>query len=255
MGGFDRAAFLRPIAHRGLHDCGKGRIENTAPAFRAAIERGFGIECDIRPAAGNLPIVFHDASTERLLAEARPVAELTATDLSRLRFPDGVSSILCFADFIELVAGRVPLLVEVKSDWTEPNAAFLDEVVRLSRAYSGPLALMSFDPAIMASIRAREPSIPRGIIAAGTSPDDPLASKLGAKRAWQLSQLLESGPAAPDFYAYRVHDLPTPVTRYAREVHGRPFFAWTVRTAEDYETARLWADAPIFEGLMPTAAA
>ena len=56
----DRAAFLRPIAHRGLHDHLQGRIENTAPAFEAALERGYGIECDVRPAAGGLPVVFHD---------------------------------------------------------------------------------------------------------------------------------------------------------------------------------------------------
>lgn len=252
MGGFDRAAFLRPVAHRGLHE-GQGRIENTAPAFSAAIERGFAIECDIRPAARGLPVVFHDASTERLLGEARHVSELTTADLTRLRFADGASSLLRFGELLELVADRVPLLVEIKSDWLELDATFLDQVVRLSLTYTGPLALMSFDPAIMSFVRASTPSIPRGLVAANTGPDDPITLELGGKRASDLSQLLESGPVAPDFYAYRVQDLPTPVTRYAREVHGRPIFAWTVRTAADYEVARRWADAPIFEGLLPSA--
>lgn len=252
MGDFDRAAFLRPIAHRGLHD-GQGRIENTAPAFSAAIERGFGIECDIRPAANGLPVVFHDASTERLLGEERSVAELTSADLNRLRYRDGVSSLLRFDELLELVAGRVPLLVEIKSEWGEPDATFLDEVVRLSLAYTGPVALMSFDPAIMRRVRACAPSIPRGLVAANTAPDDQIALELGGKRASDLSQLLESGPIATDFYAYRVHDLTTPAIRYSREVEGRPIFAWTVRTAADYEIARHWADAPIFEDLLPTA--
>lgn len=251
MADFDPATFLRPIAHRGLHDHQQGRIENTAPAFLAAIERGFGIECDIRPAAGGLPVVFHDAGTERLLGEHRPVSDLTVTDLHRLRYCDGTSSILRYGEFLKIVAGRVPLLVEIKSDWNEPDAAFLDEVVRLSLDYTGPLALISFDPAVMSGVRTRAPGIARGIVAAGTNPDDPLTLKLGVQRALALSQLLESGPVAPDFYAYRVSDLPTPITRYAREVHGLPLFAWTVRTAEAYETARRWADAPIFEGLLP----
>ena len=250
MSGLDRSTFLRPIAHRGLHDKGAGRIENTAPAFQAGIAGGFGIECDIRPAAGGLPVVFHDESTERLIGESRCVAELTAADLLRLRHGDG-SPILRLSELIDLVAGRVPLLVEIKSDFGAPDESFLKEVTRLSLAYAGPLVLMSFDPDLMAKMRALAPSVPRGIVAAGTGPDDPLARRIGPERARELSQLLGSGAAGPDFYAYRVSDLPTPVTRYAREVQGVPLFAWTVRTHEDYEIASRWADAPIFEGLLP----
>ena len=50
----DRAVFIRPIAHRGLHSARKGIIENTGPAFEAAIAKGYGIECDVRPAARRL---------------------------------------------------------------------------------------------------------------------------------------------------------------------------------------------------------
>ena len=63
----DRSAFLKPIAHRGLHDAAKGIIENTVPAFEAAIARGYGIECDVRPAACATPMVFHDLTLERLI--------------------------------------------------------------------------------------------------------------------------------------------------------------------------------------------
>lgn len=45
-----------------------------------------------------------------------------------------------------------------------------------------------------------------------------------------------------------VKALPTPVTRYIREVAGIPLFTWTVRTAEDRKIARESADAAIFEG-------
>jgi glycerophosphoryl diester phosphodiesterase len=252
MAGLDRESFLRPIAHRGLHDgAGGARIENSAPAFAAAIERGYGIECDIRPASGGLPVVFHDADTERLLSENRRVAELSNADLARLRYRESTASILRFAEFLEIVAGRVPLLVEIKSDWLGIDAKFLDEIARLSLAYSGPLALMSFDPEIMRRVRALAPSIPRGLVAMGVRPSDPLTRQLGPKRAFGLSQLLESGPVAPDFYAYCVRDLPAPVVQCAREVHGLPIFAWTVRTSIDYEAAQKWADAPIFEGLEP----
>jgi len=248
MAYFDPAEFLRPIAHRGLHDHRQGRIENTAPAFLAAIEHGFGIECDIRPAAGGLPVVFHDDSTERLLDEHLPVTALTQADLCRLRYRDQSSSILRYGEILELVAGRTPLLVEIKSDWEEPDLTFLDEVVRLSCGYSGPLALMSFDPAVMSRVRARAPDLARGLVVTGMRPGDPLTRKLGLRRIFKLSQLLEAEPVAPDFYACNVSDLMCHAISYARKVRGLPVFAWTVRTAEEYEAARRWADAPIFEG-------
>ena len=62
----DRAAFLRPIAHRGWHNNEAGRTENSRPAFAAAIGQGYGIECDLRPAKDGLPVVFHDETLDRI---------------------------------------------------------------------------------------------------------------------------------------------------------------------------------------------
>jgi len=67
QGLLDRGVFLRPIAHRGLHDRRKGRIENSAPAFLAAITKGYGIECDLQAAKDGVPMVFHDERLDRLV--------------------------------------------------------------------------------------------------------------------------------------------------------------------------------------------
>ena len=72
----DRPTFLRPIAHRGLHDAAKGIVENTMPAFEAAIAKGYGIECDLQPAAGGTPLVFHDLELGRLTQGTGAVTEL-----------------------------------------------------------------------------------------------------------------------------------------------------------------------------------
>lgn len=246
--------FLRPVAHRGLHDAARGRIENTEPAFAAAIARGYGIECDLRPAAGGLPIVFHDETLERLVDGEGAVAGLDAAGLARLRYRGQDTAILTFAGLLDLVAGRVPLLVEVKSEWEPPDSAFLAEIARLAKAYEGPLALMSFDPAVMAVMKDLAPSIPRGIVSGGYRYEDGSfwwPSKIDAGRARRLANLEESGPVEPDFYAYHVKSLPQPVTELQRKVFGLPLFTWTVRTAEDRATAARWADAPIFEGFEP----
>jgi len=111
--GLDRAAFLRPIAHRGLHDRRKRRIENTAPAFLAAIDKGYGIECDLQAAKDGTPMVFHDSRLDRLLGVGGRIAAHLPASLARLRYRRDDTHILRFAELLDLVGGRVPLLVEV----------------------------------------------------------------------------------------------------------------------------------------------
>ena len=168
----DRATFLRPIAHRGLHDASQSVIENTIPAFAAAIQRGYGIECDVRPLADGTPVLFHDATWERLVEAPGPVAALDPADLAKLRYRGTDQRIATFADLLYLVGGvlpgrntydphravdpletAAPLLVEIKSDWAAPHPAFLAKIAELASAYRGPLALMSFDPAVMAALQ------------------------------------------------------------------------------------------------------
>lgn len=247
----DRAAFLRPTAHRGLHNAKRGILENTGPAFEAAIKKGYGIECDVRPAAEGLPVVFHDAALMRLVKGRGAVAKVTERQLKLLRHRVGGAPILTFAELLDLVSGRAPLLVEIKSEWHPPQGSFLSKVAAAAAAYKGPIALMSFDPAIMREIRSLAPGVPRGVISGSFKGAGWWARQISPKRAASLRNLLESGPVAPDFYAYDVNALPTPVTEYAREVQGIPLFTWTVRTAKQRKAAANWADAMIFEGFEP----
>lgn len=247
----DCSHLLRPIAHRGLHADKRGIIENTAPAFEAAIAKSYGIECDLQPAAGGVPIVFHDEALNRLVAGKGPVSALTAADLKRLRYKACDTPILTFAELLDLVAGRVPLLVEVKSRFGEPDMTFLKKIAKLANLYRGPVGLMSFDPAIMAALRALSPGVPRGIVSGSYQGTGWWNRNVTKVRATRLRNLLESGPVAPSFYAYQVGALPTPVTEYVRGVQGLPIFTWTVRTAKDRATAAKHADAMIFEGFEP----
>ncbi|MGD9784845.1 MAG: glycerophosphodiester phosphodiesterase family protein [Hyphomicrobiaceae bacterium] len=257
----ERAAFARPIAHRGLHGApGGGAIENTMPAFDAAIAKGYGIECDVRPARDGLPVVFHDEALDRLTTGGGPVAHHDGAGLGNVAFRDAPASrIPLLSDLLDRVSGRVPLLVEIKSEWESPDARFLAAVCERCVDYDGPLALMSFDPDVMAAVRGIAPGLNRGIVSGNymlpASSDDPddhwWPDRIDKARAERLTHLLDSGPAAPHFYAYDVRALPTPVTRYVRAVQGLPLFTWTVRSPRDRDVAASAADAMIFEGFTP----
>ena len=246
---------MRPIAHRGLHSETEGRIENTVPAFEAAIAAGYGIECDLQPLADGTPVVFHDETLDRLIAGTGRIDQLTRSQCKRLRFKaehgGHKTGIMTFAEFLELAGGRVPLLVEIKSEWRPLPVAFLRVIADLARAYKGPIALMSFDPAVMVAVRDLAPGIPRGIVAGAYKGDGWWLDQLGPERAYALTHLLECGPVVPHFISYHVKALPSPVTRFLREGLQMPLFCWTVRSPEDRATAAKYADAPTFEGYEP----
>jgi glycerophosphoryl diester phosphodiesterase len=244
-------AFFRPIAHRGLHDAKRGVIENTAPAFEAAIAGSYGIECDVRPIKEGVPIVFHDDILDRLVAASGPVADLHAKDLQALRHRPSQVPILTLAALLGLVDGRVPLLIEIKSEWDPPDPQFIGNIAELIARYRGPVALMSFDPDVMTAVKSAAPEVMRGIVSGSYAGDGWWPRQIPQTRAEALRDLLESGPAEPDFYAYQVDALPTPVTEYVRRVARLPVFTWTVRTPEQRHIAETWADAMIFEGFTP----
>ena len=251
----DLSVFLRPIAHRGLHDRKRGIVENTAAAFRAAIAKGYGIECDLRPARSGLPVVFHDLKLGRLIDAPGEITGIGPDDLKRLRYRQTDDRILTFAEFLELAGGRVPLVVEVKSEWDPPDHAFLAPIAALAKSYKGPIALKSFDPAVMVVLRHLAPAIPRGIVSGGYPPAavDPgwWQDRLGPRERFILRHLLRAVPVRPSFISYHVKALPSPATTFFRRVLGLPVMTWTVRTAEDRAIADKHADAIVFEGFEP----
>ncbi len=245
----DRRTFLRPIAHRGLHDAAKGLIENTAPAFVAAIEKGYGIECDLQSAADGTPVVFHDETLDRLVDGTGPLAAHPPASLAALRYKGQDTAILSFADFLALVDGRAPLLVEVKRNDAPAPPGFLENIARAASAYSGPIALMSFDPAMVAALGTLAPAVPRGLIVGSDQLPTAVWTGHGQdKGVAAMAELLGAAPTGLAFLAVNVRMLPLAFAWRTRNGLDLPLFVWTVRTPKDRAAAARFADAPIFEG-------
>lgn len=239
----------RPFAHRGLHDAAKGIVENSASAVRAAMGKGFGVEVDLQCAADRLPVVFHDATLDRLTAETGPVAKRSAEALASIPLRNGNDRILTLPALLALVDGRVPLLLEVKSTWTR-EGTFEAQIAAMLAAYRGPVAVMSFDPYVLATFRHAAPSLPRGLVAERFDRGDDW-SWLSAGERFAMRHLLSAAIAKPHFIAYDIRALPALAPLVARNLFRFPLITWTVRTAEERERALRYADAMIFEGIKP----
>jgi glycerophosphoryl diester phosphodiesterase len=240
----------RPIAHRGLHDRAGGVPENTVAAARAAIARGFAIECDVQASADGEAMVFHDHALGRLTEAAQAVSALSAAELGRLAVAGSRERIPTLPAFLAAIAGRVPLVVEIKSCF-DGDRALAERVAAVVSDYAGPLAVKSFDPGVVAHLRGRVPEgVPRGIVAESTQ-DDPAYDALPPSERRALAELLHFAESRPDFLSWRVDDLPNAATHLARLLGGLPVMAWTVRTADQRARAAAHADQMVFEGFVP----
>ncbi|HYF56961.1 MAG TPA: glycerophosphodiester phosphodiesterase family protein [Salinarimonas sp.] len=240
----------RPIAHRGLHDRAAGVIENTLSAARAAIARDFAIECDVQASADGEAMLFHDDVLERLTAERGAVRDRPAAELAGLAIKGSAGDrIPTLSDFLAETGGRVPLVIEVKSRF-DGDMTLTRRTVELARAYTGPVALKSFDPAVVAEVRRLSPDMPRGIVAEAHY-EHPSWKRLSPGQKHALGNLLHFGETDPHFVSWRVADLPHAAPYLARLLGRRPVMTWTVRTLEDRRRAAEHADQIVFEGFVP----
>lgn len=239
----------RPVAHRGLHDFDRGVIENTLSSFAAAIAGNYAIECDLRLAADGEAMVFHDRTLERLVEAKGAVADKTATELGGLVFRHTRDRMLTLAQLCELVSGRVPLILEMKSEF-DGDRRLPARVADILRSYAGPVAAMSFDPDQIAALATLAPGLPRGIVAERHY-NHPEWTRLRPGDRRKLAHLLHSARTRPHFVAYAVNDLPAFAPLLARWLFGLPLLTWTVRTDVQRACATRWADQMIFEGFRP----
>jgi glycerophosphoryl diester phosphodiesterase len=223
-------------AHRGLH--GPGVPENSLAAAEGAIAAGLGIECDIQMSADDVPMVFHDWELERLAGAAGMVASRTADELEALTLLGTDQRPVRLAHFLEVVAGRVPLLIEIKSMPGYNVARSCEAVAGVLAGYAGKAAVMSFDPRVGGWFFKHEPACVRGLV--GTDTLDH-----GFLSAWRAPGALEQ--AQPDFLALDIRDLPNAVSDLWHAAR-RPLLSWTIRSPHLRKRALAHVDALIAEG-------
>lgn len=227
------ALIARPFAHRGLH--GGGRIENSRAAFEAAIAAGHGIELDVQVSRDGQALVIHDYELDRLTEGVGPVCGMVAAELEKIRLRGGAETIPTLRQVLKLIAGRAPLLIEVKSPGRRVDA-LSGAVLGALSGYIGPVAVMSFNPEIGRWFARNAPEVLRGLV----------VTEAGRRWRGRLTRHLALWRSKADFLAYDVRDLPSRFAS-AQRARGLPVLTWTCRSDADRARAALHADQIIYE--------
>jgi glycerophosphoryl diester phosphodiesterase len=241
----------RPIAHRGLHNADHGLIENTLGAFEAAIAHGFSIELDVQQTADGDVVVFHDHTLDRLTAQTGSVRQRTREDLETIVVTGSGGTIPSLAKVLASVDGRAPLVVELKSRF-DGNTVLADAVAGAVTAYGGPLAIMSFDPALIARIAKHKTRRPLGIVSAHMSYK--YWGDISAWHKFRLGALLHGPGLWCDFISYHQGALPALSPMLAKWLGGKALACWTVKDVANAKRVLRYADAITFEGFDPNEA-
>jgi glycerophosphoryl diester phosphodiesterase len=242
-------AFLTaPIAHRGYHDRAARRPENSLSAFRAAIAAGYGIELDVQLSADGQAMVFHDESLDRMTSATGAVHDRDAATLAAIPLRDGDDAIPRLAQTLAVVGGRVPLLIELKDrneTLVSTDGRLEAAVARALAGYGGPVAVMSFNPAMVAEMRRVAPDVPRGLT---TDAFDPAVwAPLPEATCARLRGIPDYDSTGSVFVSHGVADLASARVAALR-TQGAAVLCWTIRSPAAEAQARRRAQNVTFEG-------
>ena len=229
----------RPSAHRGYHDMNNRIWENTLSAFARAVEHGYAIECDVHLSSDGVPVVFHDDTLTRLTGTDGYIWQRTAAEMAALRIGGTADRAPRLAEMLELVAGRVPLVIELKGIPGHDDG-LVQAVARELEGYRGKAAIMSFDHWLIRDFRRDAPGIPAGLTAWG-------------EKEHEIEAHFSMLAHGIDFVSYGIAHLPNRFISFVRERLNMPVITWTVRDEPAVQATFAHADQMTFEGFQPAA--
>ena len=233
------ASVLTDYAHRGLH--GKDAPENSIRAFELAIKKGVGIELDVHLSKDETVMVFHDYSLLRMTGVDRRLKELTYAELKKLNLAKTEQKIPTFKEVLELVKGRVPILIELKGQ--SLNSSLSQKVSEHLKGYAGAYCVESFNPLLIRKIKKYIPDAYCGQLYTNVRKDKNRITPVNLI----LSLMIFNFLSRPDFIAYNKRDRNALPVRLATGFHKAPKFVWTVRGEDEINSAKKFGENAIFE--------
>lgn len=234
------------IAHRGYFDNNLSCPENSLPAFQRAVTVDYGIELDVQLTKDNQLVVFHDDSLEHMCKIPKRLSACTYAELSSYGLLGTNHTIPLLTEVLKLVAGKVPLIIEIK-----PKGRCIETARQLSevmKTYAGSYCIQSFHPLVLRWYVKHAPEVLRGILSTNFKKNklqqDPITSFL-------LTNLLFNWFCKPDFIAYNHNYADEFSYRLCKKLYDIPSAAWTIRNQQELNNARNTFSIFIFDDFKP----
>lgn len=228
----------RMIAHRGLHD--KNIPENTISSFKKAINNNYIIELDVHVLKDNKVVVFHDDNLIRACNINKKIKDMTYDELKNLKLFNTIEHIPLLEDVLKMVNGRVPIIIELKTDVRVPKLE--NEVLKILKNYHGVFAIQSFNPLSIYYIKKKNPDIIIGQLVS-----DFKNNKMNFIKKFILKKMIFNILIHPDFISCNLNYLSS--NKIKKLCKNKIILGWTVRNINQYEDYKELCDNVIFENI------
>lgn len=232
-------------AHRGLHDNKTSAPENSMAAFKKAVDAGYGIELDVQMTKDVIPVIFHDFTLERMCGVQGKIEDFTWKELQKLSLLQTEEKIPALREFLEMVNGKVPLIVELKIEWTD--LSLCPVVQEMLDGYKGVYCIESFNPLALLWYRRHRKKVMRGQLSTNFRHDGNYKSILH----FFLTHLMMNCVTSPDFIAYNCRFKEEPGRRICRKLYKNLAVAWTVKDQKQLDSLEKDFDLFIFDSFIP----
>ena len=232
-------------AHRGLFDNKQQIPENSYKAFKKALENNYAIELDIQAISDNTFICFHDNNLKRMANKDINLYDFNYSDLNKIKLLDSNETIPKFIDVLNLIGGKVPLLIEIKNH--KNYKKHLRDLVLILDNYHGDFAIFSFEPKIVKWFKKYRPNYIRGQITSYFYENKQMPKII----KYLMKTLFFNKFTKPDFISYNIENLPNKYANKFKQKKNKVVFGYTARTQEQYDTILKEYDNVVFESFIP----
>lgn len=233
-----------PISHRGLHD-GEMIPENSLAAFQNAVEHNFAIELDVQITKDGHAVVFHDTDLERMTGKEGRIQDLNWSDIKHLTLLNTNQKIPLLAQTLEVVSGKVPMLIEIKSSDKENSKVVAEKIYEQVEDYKGSFAIISFNPGVLEWFRKNAPDIYRGQISGAYHTQEEIQNAAGKATAYR--NYLANWRSQPEFIVHDQMDMNRFPISFLKKF--KTLVIYGVSSKTHLKTGRSYADNIIFENL------
>lgn len=220
-----RREFLKNcIAHRGL--LSPGLIENSETAVLECIKHQTSIEVDLQYHPSGEIFVFHDESLDRIFNYKARLSSCPVDHLKILKYGDG-TTLLTLKDLLEVVNGRVPLLLELKAPKSlsfDQKKSFCKRLVQALANYDGEALVQSFNPVVINILRRLDINFPLGALVCNWNKIEGLNFIEKKLLQSQVSLVINQ----VDFISLDLETLEHPIFKTISRFRIKPIYLWTV---------------------------
>lgn len=231
----------RPIAHRGMW--GEGIPENSLAAFETAVIHDCPIELDVQMLADGTLVVFHDWTLDRMTHTQGELRKKSVYDLADIRLVETNEGIPQLQKALEIIGGKVPVLIEMKNRGHK-RSAYIEKLSDVLKDYPGVFALSSFDPLL---VTCAQKNFDRTLCGQNFSAYKDKGKMIGWAQKNFMYLLWYMSGNAPAFIVCTPSLLSGSIVSHIIQKRKIPLLVWDVKTQQEYEHIKEFVDNYFFD--------